>query len=381
MKIAFICSDRGPCPPVKGGAIQLLIAKIAPLLAQIHEVTVFSITDPQLAHKERVDQVSFERYDKPQFFHRVCERVREASFDVIQVHNRPAWIPDLRLAAPKAKLFLSLHNLIFDTLKVDKDQAARFMDSADQILTVSRFVAKDTVRKFPSTSRKIHVLYTGVDVKDYAPAWTKKGIAWRRYIRSLYQISNHDPVLLFVGRLVSEKGCHLLLAAMRELLKSHSRVKLLVVGSKWYADESTSAYIDKLKHESDQMGGRVIFTSYVPVDDIPKYFAAADLFICPSQWKEPLARVHYEAMAAGLPIITTNRGGNAELFQSNDDAIVIKDYNQPEAFTQAIAKLLDDPKLAEKMGRLGRVKVEQTYNFERVASDLAALYQETTAAM
>jgi len=51
-----------------------------------------------------------------------------------------------------------------------------------------------------------------------------------------------------------------------------------------------------------------------------------DIFVCASQWNEPLARIHYEAMAAGLPIITTDRGGNAEIFEDNVNGIIIKDY-------------------------------------------------------
>jgi spore coat protein SA len=371
MKIAFICSDRGPCPPVRGGAIQLLISKVAPLLAKSHKVTVFSITDPDLNVQEKVDQVEYERYDKSPFFHHVCESVRKKKFDVIQVYNRPGWVPFIRDAAPNAKIILSLHNLVHE----DQEHAARGMKEADGILTVSRFVAEDTVKKFPGITGKMHVLYTGVDTHDYAPVWTEKGKQWRQHIRSLYHIRDQDPVLLFVGRLVSAKGCHLLLKSMKELIINHKQVKLLIVGSKWYADASSSSYIEELKNLANQMKGSVIFTSYVSVDEIPKYFAAADLFICPSQWKEPLARVHYEAMAAGLPIITTDRGGNSELFQHGKDAMIIKDYKEPKSYTKTITKLLENPELAEKMGRIGRKQVEEVYNFERVANDLELIYK------
>lgn len=374
MKIAFICTDRGPCPPVKGGAIQLLISKVAPLLAKTHEVTVFSITDPVLSKRETVDGVDYERYEQGQFYQLVCKRVQEKGFDIIQAYNRPGWIPSLREAAPDTKVLLSLHNLVYETIKVEREHAERGIREADRILTVSRFVAEDTAKKFPNASEKIQVLYTGVDLDEYAPIWTMKGKQWRKQIRSHYNIGTQDPVLLFVGRLVSAKGCHLVLRAMKEILSFHEKAKLLIVGSKWYADDSTSAYIEELQMLSRQMSDSVIFTSYVPVNEIPKYFAAADLFICPSQWKEPLARVHYEAMAAGLPIITTRRGGNHEVVQNGENGIVIKEYKEPKKFSEAATKLLGNPKLAEKMGKLGQKKAEETYNFERVASDLVSIY-------
>ena len=374
MKIAFICSDRGPCPPVKGGAIQLLISKVAPILAKTHEVTVFSITDPSLPERETANLVEYERYEKSQFFHQVCKRVRDKKFDIIQVYNRPGWIPFLRETAPNAKLVLSLHNLVYETIKVEQKHAESGIREADQILTVSQFVAEDTARKFPDILEKTHVLYTGVDINEYAPVWTEKGKQWRKQIRSQYHIGTEDPVLLFVGRLVSAKGCHLLLRAMKEILAFRENAKLLIVGSKWYADESLSTYIEELKVLAEQVSDSVIFTSYVPVNEIPKYFASADLFICPSQWKEPLARVHYEAMAAGLPIITTKRGGNPEVLQNREVGIVIKEYKEPKEFVKAVTKLLENPKLAKKMGTIGRKNVEETYNFDRVAADLEWIY-------
>lgn len=374
MKIALICSDRGPCPPVKGGAIQLLISKVAPILAKTHEVTVYSITDSDLPEQETTDGVEYERYEKSRILHQVCKRVQEKRFDIIQVYNRPGWVPFLRKAAPNAKILLSLHNLVYETIKVEQELGKSGMKEADQILTVSQFVADDTARKFSDQSKKVQVLYTGVDLNEYAPVWTEEGKHWRNQIRFEYHIGTQDPVILFVGRLVSEKGCHIILKAMKEILTFHQNAKLLIVGSKWYADESSSAYIEKLKRLATPISDSVIFTSYVPVKEIPKYFAAADLFICPSQWKEPLARVHYEAMAAGLPIITTKRGGNHEVFQNAEEGIVIKEYKEPKEFVKAATKLIENPKLGEKMGRIGRKKAEEIYNFNRVASDLERIY-------
>lgn len=378
MKIAFICSDRGPCPPVKGGAIQLLISKIAPLIARSHDVTVFSITDPALPVHEKSGGVTWIRFDRSVFFPHVCESIRAGAFDLIQVYNRPGWLAELRQAAPDARLFLSLHNLIYDTLKMDRHLAAGCLQEADQVLTVSRFVAEDTVAKFPGLEEKTHVLYTGVDTNEYAPVWSEKGKEWRNQIRARYQIAGDERVLLFVGRLVSEKGCHLILEAMKELSETSGRVRLLIVGSKWYADDAPSGYIEKLKQAADELEERVVFTSYVPVEEIPKYFAASDIFICPSQWKEPLARVHYEAMAAGLPVVTTARGGNPELFLKDEAAKIIRRYKDPRAFAQVLNPLLADPDLADQMGRAGRSKVEEIYNFQRVADELETLYQTVT---
>lgn len=210
MRIGLVCSDRGPCPPIKGGAIQLLISKVAPLLAKKNHVTVFSISDTELANKEKIKGVQYVRFPQKTFLKMVCRSVEKGKFDLIQIYNRANWISDIRQVAPKAKIILSLHNLI----KKDTEKEAKStIQKADLILTVSKFVLKDTEKRFPVTKGKIKVLYTGANANEYAPAWTKKGKKLRREVRKKYNIGAKDPVLLFVGRLVSYKGCHIVLKA------------------------------------------------------------------------------------------------------------------------------------------------------------------------
>ena len=95
-----------------------------------------------------------------------------------------------------------------------------------------------------------------------------------------------------------------------------------------------------LKEISKELKGPVIFTGYLSPTEIPKYYSIGDIFVNMSQWKEPLARVHYEAMAAGLPIITTNRGGNAEVMQEGVNGFVMNDYTNPRVLEKNIVSLL-----------------------------------------
>lgn len=374
MRIALICSDKGPCPPVKGGAIQLLISRVAPILARKHDVTVFSITDPALPAREIYQGVNYKRFPQKTFLDHVCKKIAGKNFDVIQVFNRPEWIPKLRKTSHDSAIILSLHNL-FRTLKADKATANTGLIEADKVLTVSRFVAKDVLKQFPQLHDKVQALYTGVDLNEYAPVWSKKGQSWRNQIRRRYGIADTDPVLLFVGRLVPYKGAHLLVDSMETILKSHGNARLLIVGSKWYADNSPNPYIKQLKKTARKISKHVIFTSYVPVKEIPKYYAAADLFICASQWQEPLARVHYEAMAAGIPIITTHRGGNREVIDAGKNGVVIKDYENPMQFAKESISLLSNEQRRHKMGMYGRRLVQKFFNFDRVADDLHSVYQ------
>lgn len=118
-----------------------------------------------------------------------------------------------------------------------------------------------------------------------------------------------------------------------------------------------------------------MFSGFVPPSEMPAYYNLGDVFICASQWEEPLARVHYEAMAAGLPIITTNRGGNTEVVkQEYGNGIAIDDYSNPNAFAEEINYLLNNPKVAMELGEIGRNRAVEKYGWERVVNDLLRLF-------
>src|SRR5690606_31163365 len=105
----------------------------------------------------------------------------------------------------------------------------------------------------------------------------------------------------------------ILIQAMQILAKAYKDVALVLVGSKWYGENRVSPYAAYIRSLARRSKVPIITTDFVSPEDVHKWFWVADIFVCPSLWQEPLARVLYEAMAAGLPIVTTNRGGNPEV--------------------------------------------------------------------
>lgn len=375
MKIALICSDRGPVPPIRGGAIQLLIHKVAPILAKKHKITVFSVTDAHLRPVERKNGVLFIRYSQQTYIEEICRHLQSHRFDIIEVFNRPQFVPLIAKASPRSKIILSIHNILFGTSALDDATAGRVLACTDKIVTVSRFVAGDIERKYPQARHKVKTIYSGVDINEYEPSYTKKGKRIGGKIRKLLNIPNDAFVLLYVGRLVSYKGCHVVIQAMKYVLGKYPNTHLVIVGSKWYGENGESGYIKKLRLLAKPYRDRIHFTQYVPVQQVPLFFTSANIFICASQWKEPLARVHYEAMAAGVPIISTKRGGNPEVMKAGKNGIVIKDPKDPEPFAEAIGYLLKNKALRHKMSRNARRLAVKKYNFARVAHDLESVFK------
>ena len=393
MKIALICTEKLPVPPVAGGAIQMYIDGILPYLSPHHDITVFCIQHPGLPDEETRENVRYIRVpgkSQSVYIKNITESIAAsvekdgAPFELIHVFNRPKFLLALSERFPGSRFGLSLHNEMMHAEKISDDAGIKCIEKAEFINTVSKYIAGTVTRRFPAAEKKMRVVYSGVDPEKYYPPWTGAGAAKKLEMKSKYGLQDYR-VMLYVGRLSIKKGVHILIDAMENVMQTHPDTALVIAGSKWYGSNAGDEYTDSIRKLVLKLPGPVVFTGFIPPSDIAGYYCLGDIFVCASQWNEPLARVHYEAMAAGIPIITTNRGGNAEVMYGTDTAavntanpagtaegcgIVIDQYNDPAVFADKIRFLLDNPGVASAMGRKGRQLAEEKYNWKRVASEI-----------
>lgn len=371
MKIALICTEKLPVPPVAGGAIQLYISGILPWLAGKHEITVYGVRYPGLPDVETIDNVQYIRVPgkTDTVYVNNLKAALEPGFDLVHVFNRPRFMLALSDKFPDMKFSLSLHNEMLHPEKISDEAALRCVQKAEFINTVSRYIADTVQKRVPEAEKKLRVVYSGADPSQYHVPWSPEGEVIKREMQLKYGLSDYKTIL-FVGRLSVKKGVHVLIKAMEKIMSSRKDVALAVVGSKWYGNNEADDYANSVKTAAKSLPGPVVFTGFVPPSEIPSLYNIGDIFVCASQWNEPLARVHYEAMAAGLPIITTNRGGNAEVVEGYGNGIVINEYNDPLAFASSITRLLDDTAAAREMGMAGRKLSEERFNWQRVAAEI-----------
>ncbi len=381
MKIALVCTEKLPVPPIAGGAIQLYIDSVVPYLSKQHEVTVYCIQHPGLPNEEMKDHVRYIRVEGKtgaMYLNNLKARLTP-EYDLIHIFNRPLYLLALSEALPNTKFSLSLHNEMFYKEKISDEAGQRCIEKAEFINTVSQYIANTVIQRFPAARSKMNVVYSAADASKYHPYWTEEGARIKEAIKLKYGLQHHR-VVLYVGRLSVKKGVHVLLRAMEKVMSSHKNVALVIVGSKWYGKNELDDYTKSILEQSRKLSGPVIFTGFVAPSEIPKYYSIGDVFVCASQWNEPLARVHYEAMAAGLPFITTNRGGNAEIAEGFGNGIVINEYNDPAVMADNICYLLDNPDKGLEMGLIGRKLAEKEFHWERVASEMLRKFQPETMA-
>ncbi len=376
LNIAYVCTEKLPSPAVKGGAIQMMIDGVMPFIKENHSMTVFSVQDPELPDYEEVESVTYIRVPRENYSQNVAEELTDMDpFDLIHVFNRPKAVILYKNVMPESEIVLSLHNDMFTERKLSDEEGLKAIQSASQIMTVSNYIKGTILNRFPEADDKIQIVYSGVDLTQYHPSWTEEGKKIKQRLKHKYRLSNRK-VILFIGRLSKTKGPHLLIKAMPAILKEHPDAVLVICGGKWFSDNRMNEYVSYLYKLAEPLGDHVKFTKYIPHEEIPKAFLLGDVFVCSSQWQEPLARVHYEAMAAGVPLITTKRGGNAEVVTHLHNGLVVGAYRRPSSFARAICDLLNHPERATEMSLNGRKVVEANHSFHHVADRLENVYQK-----
>lgn len=378
MQIAYVCTENLPVPPVKGGAVQTHIFGILPVISRLHQVTVFCVEAEELPQEETAGGVTYVRLpapDREAYLANVQAALAGRHFDLVHVFNRPAWIQPLADVIPQARFCLRVHNAMFEPEKIAPEAAEAAVRIVSAIDTVSDFMGRKICERYPEAAGKIRTVYSGVDVERFLSIWTPQGQALRREMKAKLGLGN-NPVVLYVGRLSPAKGPQLLIPMMQQVIEEVPSAVLVIVGSRWFGRTERCEYWLELENTAKELGleGRILLTGYVPALEIEKYFAVGDVFVCTSQWEEPLARVHFEAMGAGLPIVTTARGGNPEVVYPGINGYVIEDFANPTAFAEKVTCLLKDAGLRQTLGQRGRLMAETRFSFARAAAETLDIY-------
>ncbi|MGE8203147.1 glycosyltransferase family 4 protein [Heyndrickxia sp. NPDC080065] len=377
MKVLMICTEKLPVPPILGGAIQTYISGILPHLSKHHEITVLGVNDESLPDKETVDGIQYVRIPGKVFDiykEGVISYVESNQFDLIHIFNRPRLVMPVRKLAPHSKITLSMHNDMFKLEKIDSPEAEAVIDEVSNIVTISNYIGDVIKQQYPQAASKLHTIYSGVDSERFLPGSHPKMRNIRNELRKKHGLEG-KTVLLFTGRLSHNKGVDKLVRALPKLSRRFRNLALVIVGSNWFSQNDVTDYVAYVRALAKKAPIPIVTTGFVAPSEIQNWYAASDLFVCTSQWQEPLARVHYEAMAAGLPIITTARGGNPEVILLRENGLVVERPGDPDDFVEKITEILSSTSLMKKMGEKGRELAVSRYQWDRVASDLLAVWE------
>jgi D-inositol-3-phosphate glycosyltransferase len=233
---------------------------------------------------------------------------------------------------------------------------------ADGVLVFTGSEAADLSSLYVLPPERFHIVPGGVDSRRFAPA-DREGA--RRYLG----LPVEGRVVLFVGRPESFKGPDVLVRALAHL---PANVRLLLVGGS--DAEQSGEWLARIGAAAG-VAERVEWRPAVSQEQLPAYYAAADLLAMPSR-HETFGLAALEAMACARPVVAAGVGGLRSLITDGLTGRLV-DGHQPEPFAEAIGDLLTDEPLAARMGAQGRLRARR-YSWRAAASRLLAGYEAIT---
>lgn len=263
----------------------------------------------------------------------------DASIDF--VHNGPVAASEL---AKRRLTYLWAHNRLFRTYT--RAELARRTIALAGVIAVSEYLAGTIEQRLAPLRRHppVHVVRNGVDSDLFRPG--------RR--------SEDPPIVLFLGRMIPEKGPDRLLRAANRILSRGRRFHVLIVGSAGFsAMAPLTNYERELRRLAAPIAEHVTFQPFLPRPDIPALYQKASIFCAPSSWDDPCPLTVGEAMASGLAVVTTRRGGIPEI---GGDAVT---YAGSDAELElALVSLLEDDGRRQERADAARRRAVTTLSWE-----------------
>ena len=327
---------------------------------RLHDITVYSIWHPAVRnHPARKSEVNhyiyikvdtlwakvkkrlykwrhpkgYYHYTIEYFLDEVLKDLKRQSYDTIILENRPGYA--LRLKdITTAKLVYHLHN---DLLNSKTHRANELYDAASRIITVSDYIKRCVLTVNPDNT-KTTVVHNGIDLTDFTTN------------REVRHSVGKPFTLIFMGRLIPEKGIEQLIDTMLQL-QPHPDIRLVVVGGSFYANSTPNAFEQRLRQKAEPIKERIMFTSYIAHEKLYEHLQQADAAVLPSLWEEPFGLTCVEAMSAGLPLITTRSGGIPEICEGV--ATLVDKEHLANNLAAAILELYHHPEKRKTMSQAG----------------------------
>lgn len=295
---------------------------------------------------------------------------KEGNFDVIHAHD---WLVAYSAKTLKnsygTPLVSTIHATEAGRNSGIHDETQRYINDTEWLLTYessevvvnSNFMKNDIQRLFGLPFEKINVVPNGINITNFS------GVERDYEFRRQYALDN-EKIILFMGRLVYEKGVQHLISAMPKILNGYHDAKLVIAGK--------GGMIDELKAQVNAMGigHKVYFTGYLNQKQVCKMYKCADVSVFPSTY-EPFGIVALEAMLAGVPTVVSDVGGLNEIVEHGVNGM--KSYaGNPNSLADSILSLLLNPALCDSVTKKAKAKVKEEYNWTKIAQDTHFIYQK-----
>jgi colanic acid/amylovoran biosynthesis glycosyltransferase len=296
--------------------------------------------------------------------HAFVTQHRKKRYDIVHCHFGPTGLciaAFRKMGIFQGKFITTFHGVDASAIpsQLGANAYAPLFDKGDLFLPVSNYF-KQRLKKLGCDERRLLVHHMGVDCNtfSYGP-------------RPL--LNDGQIKLLTVGRLVEKKGIEYGIRAVARLAKVNNRLVYHIIG-----DGPLKAHLSQLIN-SLGVGDRVKLLGPKKYQEIPAVYHDTDILLAPSITaengdQEGIPVVLMEAMASGLPVVTTQHSGISELVEDGVSGFLVPEYDI-DALAEKLQYLIDNPRVWPDMGRAGRIQVEEHFNNEKLNDRLVNIYR------
>lgn len=374
-------------PRVVGGISKVVYDLSHRLIKDGHQVTVVTYRDGDTSYYEDDEGINVYRVDNymihpNNFIDWIMQlnfnMVAKASelmnkfgkFDVIHAHD---WLVSYAAKSLKeaydVPMVATIHatengrnsGIHDETQRYINDSEWQLTYEASEVIVNSNYMKNEIQRIFGLPYDKINVIPNGVKLDKF------EGIERDYDLRRQYAMDN-EKIILYVGRLVYEKGVQNLIAAMPKILENYHDSKLVICGR--------GGMMDELKQEAHNLGidEKVYFVGYCDAAKVQKMYINADIAVFPSTY-EPFGIVALEGMLSGTPTVVSDVGGLNEIVEHGVTGM--KSYaGNSNSIADSVLALLYDQELCNKVSKNAIEVVKEKYNWNVIAQATFKTYEK-----
>lgn len=295
---------------------------------------------------------------------RLYKTIKSEKYPIVQtfLFDANIWGPPIAKMAG-AKLIISCRRNYDDWMKLRHVSMQRFSNQfTNLIISNSQSVRQFAMSKEGISPSKAKVIYNGLDINGFDK---KLNAVKPEKIKHQLGIGEDSKVVTIIANLKPSKGLHYFLEAASIIAKNEFKVRFLIIG-----DGLLKSDLNKLAHK---LGVHKYIKFCGLRRDIPEILSCTDVSVN-SSIREGMANSILESMAAKIPVVATDVGGNAEAITNGLNGFIVpsKDIN---ALASKIVELLQDSRLSRKMGAAGRKKVEEIFSLKKMTDSHENLYK------
>jgi glycogen(starch) synthase len=255
-----------------------------------------------------------------------------------------------------------IHN---DYQRTINEVERHLINQSSEVICCSNYMADQVSSAFNIQNDRLHVIPNGVNAAKFSGKVSTMPVK-QRYAK------NGEKIVSFVGRLVHEKGVHVLVGAVPKVLTTMPKVNFVIVGE--------GGMKDYLSKEAWDFGvaDHVFFAGFVDEKTLISIYRASDAAVFPSLY-EPFGITALEAMAAKTPVIVTDTGGLAEIVEHEKTGIEVYVDNS-DSLAWGILRVLKNPDVAKRIRENGYQKVLREYDWNAIAERTLKVYESALVA-